>query len=249
VRLRLRRFDDAEALAVAAADEIAARIDAGLAAAPRFTLVLAGGETPRRTYALLADRHGPSVDWDRVHVFWGDERCVPPDDPDSNYAMARAALLDRVGVPAANVHRMRAEIDPPALAAEEHERELRAFFAREGPSGFDLVLLGVGEDGHTGSLFPEDPALRETSRFVVAVRSAVKPPPWRITLTLPALCASQDALFLVAGAKKRAIVEAAAKDLESAAERFPAAAVRPRRRLDWFVDAAAAGAANDQPEG
>src|SRR5262249_2881531 len=149
---------------------------------------LAGGETPRRTYEALSVLREPSIAWDRVHVFWGDERCVPPEDPESNFATARGALLDRVAIPPANVHRLRAEIAPPTAAADECERALRTFFVGAPWPRFDLVLLGVGEDGHTASLFPGHDALRETSRWAVAVRTDAKPPPWRITLTLPALC-------------------------------------------------------------
>lgn len=235
---RVSRFADAEALASAAADEIATRVDAGLATNPRFSLVLAGGDTPRRAYELLAARHARRIAWDRVHVFWSDERCVPPIEKDSNYAMAREALLSRIPIPEANVHRMPVDDAPPAIAAEEHERQLVAFFGNATP-GFDLVLLGVGEDGHTASLFPGDAATREKKRLVVAVRTEAKPPPWRLTLTFPVLDGSRDVLFLVAGAKKRAVVQAVVADHDAAAKRFPAAAVSPRGQLDWFVDAAA----------
>jgi 6-phosphogluconolactonase len=237
-----RRFADAAALATAAADEIAARIADGLAARPSFSLVLAGGGTPRKTYEALVARNGSTIAWDRVHLFWGDERCVPPDDAQSNYAMSRAALVARVNIPPENVHRMRAEVAPPSRAADEHERELRAFFG-DGAAfpPFDLVLLGVGEDGHTASLFPGHEALSETKRWVVAVRTEAKPPPWRLSLTLPALCAARDAMFLATGAGERTVVAGVRAGGASAAG-YPSASVRPTGRLDWFVDEAAFGA-------
>ncbi len=236
-----RRCPDGVSLATAAADEITARIAEGLAARPTFSLVLAGGGTPQKTYEQLVARHAGDVAWNRVHVFFGDERCVPPDDAQSNYAMAKTALLSRVAIPNANVHRMRAEVAPPTRAADEHERELRAFFgAGASWPTFDLVLLGVGEDGHTASLFPGHEALAERSRWVVAVRTEAKPPPWRLSLTLPALCAARDAMFLATGAGKRPIVSAI-RDGAPAAASFPSAMVRPTGRLEWFVDEAAAG--------
>jgi 6-phosphogluconolactonase len=235
-----RRFPDAGALAVAAADAVAARIAERLATRPSFSLVLAGGGTPQKTYEALVARHA-ATPWERVHFFWGDERCVPPGDAQSNYAMSRTALLSRVSAPEKNVHRMRAEVAPPSQAAEEHERELRAFFGNAAAfPAFDLVLLGVGEDGHTASLFPGHDALRETKRWVVAVRTEAKPPPWRLSLTMPVLCASRDVMFLATGAGKRKIVsDVRAGDAAAAA--YPSAMVRPTGRLEWFVDDAASG--------
>jgi 6-phosphogluconolactonase len=233
-----RRFPDAAALATAAADEIAARVAEGLAARNAFSLVLAGGGTPQKTYEALVARHGSSTAWNRVHVFFGDERCVAPDDAQSNYAMARTALLARVAIPATNVHRMRAEVDPPSRAADEHERELRAFFGGAAAfPAFDLVLLGVGEDGHTASLFPGHEALSESKRWVVAVRTEAKPPPWRLSLSLPALCAARDVIVLATGAGKRTVVAG----VRAGGATYPSARVRPTGRLEWFVDEAAFG--------
>jgi len=233
-----RRFPDADSVARAAADEIAARAAEALATRPTFSLVLAGGGTPQKTYEALAARHGASVAWNRVHLFWGDERCVAPDDAQSNYAMAKKALLDRVAVPAANVHRMRAEVAPPSRAADEHEVELRAFFGGGAAfPKFDLVLLGVGEDGHTASLFPGHEALAETKRCVVAVRTEAKPPPWRLSLSLPALCAARDVMFLATGAGKRTVIAG----VRAGGATYPSALVRPTGRLEWFVDDAALG--------
>ena len=203
------------------------------AAAEGF-VALAGGSTPRAAYALLA---AEEVDWSRVHVFWGDERCVPPDHPDSNYRLAREALLDHVSLPAGNVHRMRGEMEPEA-AAQAYAAELRAFFGTQWPS-FDLVLLGMGNDGHIASLFPGSAALRETARPVVAVTAEYQDrPAHRVTLTLPAINAARQVLFLVTGAAKAETLWAV---LEGPAERFPAQLIRPTSgQLTWLVDTAAA---------
>ncbi|MBM4014561.1 MAG: 6-phosphogluconolactonase, partial [Planctomycetes bacterium] len=156
---RITIVADAAALAGVAAERIAAAIVAAVAARGRADVALAGGNTPRRAYELLAARRAPdgaSLPWSQVHLYWGDERCVPPDHPDSNFGAARAALIDRVALPPANVHRLRADAPDPAAAALEYEREL--------PPALDLLLLGMGPDGHTASLFPGAAALQEASR-------------------------------------------------------------------------------------
>ncbi|MFQ5471357.1 MAG: 6-phosphogluconolactonase [Dehalococcoidia bacterium] len=153
------------------------------------TIVLAGGSTPRQMYERWARADFP---WSDVHIFFGDERCVPPDDAASNFRMARESLLSKVST---NVHRMPGE----SCDTEAYETELRRMFAEGGPS-FDLVLLGLGEDGHTASLFPGDPALEVTDRWVVRVE---RPDFERLTLTLPVLSAARVAMFLVTGAAKR----------------------------------------------
>jgi 6-phosphogluconolactonase len=237
VKREVRRFPDPEATARAAADEVARRIGA-----PRqgpFSLVLAGGSTPKRAYELLAAEHR-DLPWDTVHVFWGDERCVPPEDKDSNYAMAKAALLDRVPLPAANVHRIRGELGAEQAAAG-CEKDLRAYFAGAAAPAFDLVLLGMGEDGHTASLFPGNAALAETRRWAVPVETTAKAPRWRVSLSMPAISSARRAIFLVTGAGKRAVLADIGADPSAAAAKYPAAAVRAEHVL-WFVDAAAAGA-------
>ena len=207
----------------------------------RFTVALAGGSTPRQMYGLLA---GPSfssrVDWEHVHFFWGDERCVPPEHSDSNYRMAWEALLSGIYIPDANIHRIQAEL-PAEEAALAYERELRQFFGDEIPC-FDLILLGLGPDGHTASLFPGSPALRETSRWVVPVSHAAPPPPLvsRVTLTPPVLNAAAKVVFLVSGAGKAGrLVQVLRGPLQP--ERLPAQTVQPvTGRLLWLVDQAAA---------
>jgi len=128
-----------------------------------FTLALAGGQTPRSLYRLLAREYRERIPWPQVHLFWGDERCVPPDDPDSNFAAAHETLISKVPLPSQNIHCIPTEIGPPEKAADVYEQVLREFFEGTSPT-FDVVLLGVGEDGHTASLFPGDPVLQERKR-------------------------------------------------------------------------------------
>src|SRR3569833_54236 len=187
----------ADALVTAAAQAIAAR--------GRFLLVLSGGSAPKALFELLATPpYAGRVDWTRTHVFWGDERCVPPDDRSSNYRMAREALLDKVPISPEAIHRMRGE-DPPQQAAAAYEADLSALFGGGAPR-FDVVQLGLGDNGHTATLFPGRTAVRETSRWVVAEYvGEVKM--WRITMTPPLLNAAARVQFLVVGADKAAMLK------------------------------------------
>ncbi len=235
----LKTFDDLDRLTRGAADEIAKSAEEAIAARGRFTIALSGGNTPKPAYRLLAEE--PRIDWGRVHVFWGDDRHVPPDHPDSNFGMAHEALLSKVPIPQDNVHRMRTEKPDAERVAEEYAWTLRsAFNIEEGEwPRFDLVLMGIGADGHTASLFPGSEAVRERSRLVIA--------PWvsslgtfRITLTAPVFNHAALALFLVSGEEKaealRAVLEG---DFQP--DRFPAQVVRPEEgKLLWLVDRAAA---------
>lgn len=185
--------EDPEAAARLAAERLAAAAGAG------GHVVLTGGSTPRRAYELAAELQ---PDWSGVELWWSDERCVPPDDERSNYGMAKAALLDRLAVPPRAVHRMRGELGR-AEGAAAYEREL-------GPlERFDLVLLGLGPDGHVASLYPEQPTLDETERRAIGAEAHLQPFVDRITLTLPPLCAAGAVLFLVAGADKADAAERA----------------------------------------
>ena len=230
----------------AAAEYFVARAETAMPAAGRFVVALSGGSTPKRLYMLLATAaYAGRVDWSRVHVFWGDERCVPPDDPASNYCMAREALLTRVPVPEENVHRMRGEDDPESAAAA-YERELREIFVT--PDGlpacipgrrFDLVLLGMGDNGHTASLFPGTPAVREAQRWVMAqyVKAVSM---WRITLTPAVINAAAEVIFLVSGGAKAGMLRRVLKG-PHVPDALSAQAIAPRDgRLRWLVDAAAA---------
>jgi 6-phosphogluconolactonase len=231
-------------LARAAADEVVRLAGESVAARGRFTFVLSGGSTPRSLFTLLADPHESfreRIAWNAVHVFWGDERCVPPDHPDSNYRMAREALLDHVPIPAANVHRIAAENPDAAAAAAQYDAELGAFFALADSAlpRFDLVLLGLGPDGHTASLFPGNAAVHETAHRVIAP-FVEKLGTHRITLTAPVLNHAAVVIFLVSGAEK---VAALAAVLEGARQidLYPAQIIQPDDgALVWLVDNAAA---------
>jgi 6-phosphogluconolactonase len=236
----LMLVDDAPALADAATRAIVDAAVTAVGARRRFTLVLAGGATPRATYTRLA---GPplaeGVPWDQTSVFFGDERCVPPDHAESNYRMASETLLSKVGIPAERVYRMRGEAEDPEEAAAEYARTLAAVFEtrRGGLPRFDLVLLGLGLDGHTASLFPGSPAAKEIFRTVVAVHAAAARIPQRLTLTFPTINAAARVIFLVSGAEKAKVVKATLSD----GVILPAGMVRPTDgRLTWIVDRAAA---------
>lgn len=212
--------------------------DEAIARAGRFAVALSGGNTPRALYGALAEGEFRSrIAWDRVHFFWGDERSVPADHPDSNYRMAYEALLSRVPVPPANIHRIETERGP-AEAAAAYEATLREFFALTlGASPrFDLILLGIGEEGHTASLFPGSAALEEHERLVVAVY-VEKLKTDRVTFTLPVLNSAAEVAFLVSGKSKAAAVK---QTLRGGAD-LPAARVAPLDgRLWWFLDKEAA---------
>jgi 6-phosphogluconolactonase len=196
-RLVVHRFDDEPALAIGAAQDFAARAAVAVGARGAFHVAFTGGSTPREAYALLAtDAWRPRVPWARTHVFFGDERCVPPDHPDSNYGMARDALLAHVAP--ASVHRLEGERDP-ADAAARADADLRAALGAQ--ARLDLVHLGLGEDGHVASLFPGTPAVEERDRWVVA-QHVPKLGAHRLTMTFPVFDRAVAVVFLVAGAQK-----------------------------------------------
>jgi 6-phosphogluconolactonase len=235
--------DDAEAAARLCAERVAAAIEQARATRGSAHIALAGGSTPARTYELLAEL---MTDWRNVHLWFGDERCVPLDDPDSNHLLLTRTLLDRL--PAARAQPMVHAVtragdgDPPAAAAA-YERALRASVsgaagARAGLPMLDLALLGLGEDGHTASLFPDDPALAEHERLVVAVRGP-KPPPDRVTCTLPLLRAARAIIVLTAGAGK---VQAVRAMLAGPSPHTPASLLGDDAAVELIADRAAAAA-------
>lgn len=209
----------------------------------RFTIALSGGSTPKNLYNLLATNARNALPWDRMFFFWGDERHVPPTHPESNYRMANEVMLSKVPVPAGNIFRMPAENPDAARVAEDYEKTLRQFFqlsATEVPQ-FDLILLGMGPDGHTASLFPGTTALQEKARLVVA-NWVEKLKTHRLTLTLPVLNGARRVAFLVSGMDKADVLKTVLEE-NVPGEQYPAKLVNPiSGKLIWFVDRAAASA-------
>ncbi|MBI2815959.1 MAG: 6-phosphogluconolactonase [Acidobacteria bacterium] len=234
---RLKVFPDSEALSRQAAASVAAQIRKAAADGRSFSLVMAGGNTPESLYNALASEFREAIPWERVVLFWGDERYVPPDDPRSNFGMAERILLRRVRIPAGNIHAMPTEFPDPDEAARVYEATLRDRFPAPLPR-FDLVLLGMGEDGHTASLFPGSPVLNERECWVAAVRAPAQPPV-RLTLTLPVLNNASCIYFLVAGANKAPTMLSALTSQSPHAS--PASLIRPRDgEVVWWCDEAAA---------
>ncbi|HEY5648701.1 MAG TPA: 6-phosphogluconolactonase [Nitrospiria bacterium] len=214
----------------------------GLRENERISIALAGGSTPAGLHEkLAAEPHRSNIPWERIHLFWGDERFVPPDDPGSNYRMARESLIEVVPIPPENIHRIPGEAASPEAAAQQYEEALKNFF---GPSSewpaFELIILGIGTDGHTASLFPGSPALEEKTRWVVAARAPVEPR-HRITLTLPAINHASRIFFLASGTSKAPVL----KDRlggNSVPEKYPYQRVRPAGSNPvLFLDRKAAG--------
>lgn len=235
--MNLKTYKDKQELAEAAARDFVERAQKAIEDTGRFVVALAGGSTPEATYEMLAtEEYADRLDWSKVHVFFGDERSVPPDDEDSNYRMANEALLSHVSV--GSVHRMKGELHPDEAAAE-YEEELREFFGTPGrPPEFDLIQLGIGDDGHTASLFPNTPALDVTDCWV-AQNPVPKLETVRITLTLPVLNAAKAISFLIAGEGK---AEALREVLEGDADPYdyPSKFVQPVGELNWMADQEAA---------
>jgi len=233
---------DAEALALRVADLFALASQEAAAARGRFAVALSGGATPRALYKLLArQQFSQKIPWRRTHLYWGDERCVPPDDPESNYGMAREAFIRHVPIAADNVHRLRGE-ELPEEAALDYDAELRRLAAQERPRAevpvFDLVLLGLGHDGHTASLFPHSDALIVEDHLVVPTTAPDGTP--RLTVTAPVINAARRVWFLVSGADKAGMVAEVIEGLH-VPNAVPAQGVAPAHgSLTWFLDEAAA---------
>ena len=237
----IRKLTTPQELFEAAGEEVVRAANEAVAQRGRFTIALSGGSTPKNLYTLLATNARTSLPWDRMYFFWSDERHVPPADPESNYRMAEEAMLSKVPVAAGNVFRVPTENPDAAAAAEAYEQTLRKFFAVEAGQvpRFDLILLGMGPDGHTASLFPETAALREKSRLVVA-NWVEKLKTSRITFTLPLLNAARCVAFLVSGTDKASAIHEVLEG-KAPGEQYPAKLVRPGDgKLIWFLDRAAA---------
>ncbi len=239
----VRVLPDAAALARAAADEFILAARAAIPARGRFTVALSGGSTPKAIFALLAAEElsgSNRLPWDQVRIFFGDERHVPPDHPDSNYRMASEALLAKVPIPEGNVHRVQAELDA-ASAAADYETELRQVFALQAGEvpRFDLIMLGLGPDGHTASLFPGTAALEERTALVTA-NWVEKLKNHRITFTYPVLNGAAEVMFVAGGTDKAAMLRNVLRG-DASGHTYPAQFVRPNSgRLLWLVDEAAA---------
>lgn len=234
---QLRIFDDTASLYAAAATEYAARAQAAVEKNGRFSVALSGGSTPKPLYSMLAEKF-PSLPWDKSYFFWSDERFVPPDHPDSNYRLARESMLSKAPIPGENIFRVQTEEKDPQRAAELYEQTLQSFFRlkpRQLPR-FDLMLLGMGPDGHTASLFPGSAALKVRDRLVVA-NWVEKFQVNRITFTLPVLNQAACDMFLVVDKSKASALR---QVLDQDGEAVPARMVQPETgELLWFVDRAA----------
>jgi len=239
--VEVRRLTTPQDLFQAAAEEVIRSATDAVAKRGRFTIALSGGSTPRNLYTLIAANASATLPWDKMFFFWGDERHVPPDSPDSNYRMAKESLLSKVPIPPANIFPVPAENPDAAQVADIYEQTLRKFFAvapGEFPR-FDLILLGMGPDGHTASLFPETAALQEKSRLVVA-NWVEKLGGSRITFTLPLLNSARCVTFLVSGTDKAAALHEVLEG-NAPADKYPSRLVQPSDgKLIWFVDRAAA---------
>jgi 6-phosphogluconolactonase len=231
-------YSDQETLSHAAAERFVSLSHAAIISYGRFSTALSGGSTPRRFYSLLGmPLYRDLIDWKRVHIFWTDERCVAPSHEDSNYRLAADAFLLKAAVPGENIHRIRGE-EGPAVAAAEYQEELHKYFMGSQKPVFDLVVLGAGIDGHTASLFPGSPLLRERSREVVPVYLE-KPRVSRVSLTLPIFNRAAEVIFLVSGEDKADIVYEVLKSNNQ--KQYPAGLVQPFDGiLTWFLDKAAA---------
>lgn len=230
---------DAGAVSQAAAREFSRLARESVSAKGEFSVALAGGSTPRGAYQFLA-KEGQKLSWEKIQVFFGDERAVPPDHADSNYGMARDALLSHVPIPARNVHRMKGEVEA-AAAAEQYEGVVRRHFGlgNDEVPRFDLIMLGMGDDGHTASLFPGSQALEETARLVVA-NWIEKFQQFRLTFTFPVLNNATEVMFLVAGPTKARVIGEIFRE-STPADRYPVQKIKPTAgRLLWLLDRAAA---------
>lgn len=243
VTVTYRVWPTATEVAAGAAELFASNAAAAVEARGVARIAVSGGTTPKAMFALLADQGAPyfaRVPWDRLHLFWVDERCVPPTDTESNYRMTNEAMLSKVPLPSTQIYRMEGELDPQ-VAASRYEAEIRRVFRLEGAETpvFDLVLLGMGDDGHTASLFPHTQALHELGRLVVANHVPQKDT-WRITLTWPVINHARKVAFLIEGAAKADVLHEVLLG-EYDPEARPSQLIRPASgELMFLLDAAAA---------
>lgn len=205
-----------------------------------FTLALSGGTTPGKLYGLLASEpYRSQIDWNQVHIFWSDERCVSPDNPESNFHLAQQVMLNQLSLQPEQIHRVPADETDRDAASQKYAAEMQRVFGTNGVPDFDLIQLGMGPEAHTASLFPHQPSLHEQQRLVMPV-SVPKPPPDRLTFTPPLLNAARNVLFLVTGAEKADALQAVLEG-DYAPDEYPAQIVQPGQgKAVWMVDTAAA---------
>ncbi len=229
---------DAEGVSLAAAELVVLAAKQAIETQDAFYIALSGGGTPKRLYQHLAsDAYQQQIDWQKVHIYFGDERSVSPEDPESNYRMAREAFLDKSTIPESQIHRMEGERADLAQAAADYAERLQALPVSNGLPQFDLILLGMGDDGHTASLFPGTAALTEKKKTVVA-HTIPQMNTQRLTLTYPVINNAHQVMVLAAGANKASRLE---EVLVSAPEgKYPIQGVKPKGILNWLLDQAAA---------
>jgi 6-phosphogluconolactonase len=231
----IRVFRDREQLSRPLAEALVVAARERASGGGRFSVALAGGSTPRLLYEILATEFREKAPWEHIHFFWSDERYLPPDHADSNVLMAREALFDRVNVPAENIHAPPTDLEDPEQAAIFYEDAIRELLAPEKPC-LDWVLLGLGEDGHFASLFPDSSALEERTRLVIAVRNCSKPPPVRLTMTLPLINQAAHVHFLVSGIGKADALHSTLEGPDDPS-RWPAQRLQPTQgTLTWWLD-------------
>ena len=229
-------FNNEEQLFNNAAKEITELINFFISKNNKCTWVLSGGSTPNKLYEIICNNYNDKVNWEKVFIFWGDERCVPPENDESNYKSAKIHLLDKLPIPQQNIFRIPGEL-LPIEAAEIYESELKDFFPGDGLPSLDILLLGIGKDGHTASLFPEGKALLENNKWVTA-DFINKLNTWRVTITLPVINNSKNIIFIASGSDKASIVNRVLNDKNAS---LPAQKVNPLiGKLYWFLEKNAA---------
>lgn len=242
MRMDTRIFPDLESLSIAAMDETMRILRDSISQRGHFSIALSGGHTPTKMFQLWAGKpYRDDTPWQKVHLFWGDERYVPHEDERSNFRLARDTFISRVPIPPQNVHPIPTVSAPPDKSAETYEKELRDFFGVDAPQ-IDLQLQGLGVEGHTASLFPDSPALTEKQRWVLPVEAPPGiDPPERLTLTPVVLNRGRNTFFLVSGEEKRQIIANLRGETSPQTSRYPAARIQPAGPVLWFLDRAAAG--------
>lgn len=234
-----RIFTDLDALSRAVVDYSVHAANEAVGTRGRCLIALSGGRTPERAYELWSTEFREQMPWTKTHFFWGDERFVPAEDAKNNYRMTRESLFKHIPTPPENIHPIGTNFPTADESARAYEKVLRGFFPEAGPS-FDVMFLGVGDEGHTASLFPDSPALHEEKRWVVGVTAPVEPSV-RISLTFPILRRARATYFLLAGAGKQGIVATLRRDANAGMQKLPVERLRPEGEVVWFLDRAAAG--------